>query len=58
MALRCAQDGVVPGAALQSFQADLEKRIAFVAEDRALDVDLIALLAALRGREWELYADA
>jgi len=57
VALRCAQDGVEPGAALQSFQADLERRIPFVAEDRALDADLIALLAALRRREWALYGD-
>ena len=58
VALRCAQDGVVPGAALQAFQADLERRIAFVAEDRALDADLIALLSALRAREWKLHDDA
>jgi len=58
VALRCAQDGVVPGAALQAFQADLEKRIPFVAEDRALDADLITLLAALRSRAWTLYGDA
>jgi len=57
VALRCAQDGVVPGAVLQSFQADLERRIPFVAEDRALDADLIALLVALRQREWALYGD-
>jgi histidine ammonia-lyase len=57
VALRCAQDGVVPGAVLQAFQADLERRIPFVAEDRALDGDLIALLAALRNREWTLYGD-
>jgi histidine ammonia-lyase len=58
VALRCAQDGVLPGAALQAFQADLERRIPFVAEDRALDTDLISLLAALRNREWALYDDA
>jgi histidine ammonia-lyase len=58
VALRCAQDGVVPGAALQAFQADLERRVAFVAEDRALDADLIALLAAVRAREWTLHDDA
>jgi histidine ammonia-lyase len=58
VALRCAQDGVVPGAALQAFQADLEKRVAFIAEDRALDADLVALLAALRAREWKLHDDA
>jgi histidine ammonia-lyase len=54
VALRCARDGVVPGAALQSFQADLERRVAFVAEDRALDTDLHALLAAIRARAWSL----
>jgi histidine ammonia-lyase len=48
---------VLPTAVLQSFQADLERRIPFVAEDRALDVDLIRLLSALRGREWALYGD-
>ena len=58
VALRCAQDDVVPGAALQAFQADLERRVAFVAEDRALDTDLIALLGALRAREWTLHDDA
>jgi histidine ammonia-lyase len=58
VALRCAQDGVVPGAALQSFQDDLARRIPFVAEDRALDTDLLALLDAIRHRDWTLYADA
>ena len=57
VALRTAQDGVVPGAVLQRFQADLERRIPFVAEDRALDADLIALLGALRSRAWSLYDD-
>jgi len=57
VALRCAQDGVAPGAVLQAFQADLERRIPFVAEDRALDADLVALLVALRQREWTLYGD-
>jgi histidine ammonia-lyase len=55
VALRCAQDDVVPSAALQAFQADLDRRIEFVVEDRALDGDLIALIAAIRGREWALY---
>ena len=58
VALRCAQDDLVPGAALQRFQSDLEARVPFVDEDRALDGDLIALLTAIRAREWELYADA
>jgi histidine ammonia-lyase len=55
VALRCAQDDVVPSAVLQAFQHDLEERIAFVVEDRALDTDLIALIAAIRQREWALY---
>ncbi len=58
LALRVAQDDVALGAALRAFQADLAERIAFVAEDRALDVDLRALLVAIRAREWELYGDA
>jgi histidine ammonia-lyase len=58
VALRCAQDDVTPSAALQAFQADLESRIPFVVEDRALDGDLIALLGALRAREWRLYEPA
>ena len=58
VALRCAQDDVVPSTALQAFQADLEERIPFVAEDRALDTDLITLLVALRARAWKLYGDA
>ena len=36
---------------------DLEARIPLVEEDRALDGELRALLQALRGREWNLYAD-
>jgi histidine ammonia-lyase len=58
VALRCAQGDVVPSATLQAFQADLEARIPFVVEDRALDGDLIGLLGALRTRAWKLYGDA
>ena len=43
------------GDALAAFQADLEDRIALVVEDRALDADLHALLAALRARAWSLH---
>ena len=45
----------MPAAALRDFQADLERRIAFVVEDRALDGDLHALLVAMRAREWRLH---
>jgi histidine ammonia-lyase len=55
VALRCAKDDVLPSATLQAFQADLEQRIAFVDEDRALDKDLIGLLQAIRRRDWTLY---
>ncbi len=43
------------GDALAAFQADLEDRVALVVEDRALDADLHALLAALRARAWSLH---
>ena len=42
--------------ALVSFLAELEDRIALVVEDRALDVDLQLLLAALREPAWRPYA--
>jgi histidine ammonia-lyase len=58
VALRCAKDDVLPGAALQAFQADLEQRIAFLTEDRALDTELIALIQAIRRRDWTLYEHA
>ena len=40
--------------ALQAFAGDLDRRVAFVAEDRALDTDLVALLVAIRERAWSL----
>jgi histidine ammonia-lyase len=58
VALRCAKDDVLPGAALQAFQADLEQRIAFLTEDRALDTELIGLIQAIRRRDWTLYEHA
>ena len=59
LALRWAQpEHAAPSAALREFQADLERRIAFVDEDRALDGELQALIAAIRAREWRLHADA
>ena len=54
LALRVERDGVALSPALREFAADLGERVAFVAEDRALDVDLLALLAAIRGRAWSL----
>lgn len=41
---------------LATMQADLSQRIPLVVEDRALDHDLIALLGAIRGEAWNLYA--
>ncbi len=43
------------GPALTEFVADLEARIALVVEDRALDRDLQALIAAQRSHAWALY---
>jgi histidine ammonia-lyase len=40
---------------LASFARDLEQRIAFVDEDRALDADLLRLVAGIRERAWSLY---
>ena len=54
LALREARDGVAPSPALRAFADDLGERIAFVAEDRALDTDLHALIAAIRARAWSL----
>ena len=42
--------------ALAAMQADLCERIVLVTEDRALDHDLRALLGAIRGEAWNLYA--
>ena len=39
---------------LRHFSEDLARRVAFVAEDRALDTDLVALLGAIRERAWSL----
>ena len=46
------QQSLSPG--LAAFAADLESRIAFVDEDRALDHDLQTLLQALRAQVWEI----
>jgi histidine ammonia-lyase len=37
-------------------QAELEGRIPLIEEDRALDGELSALVAAIRQRAWGLYA--
>ena len=54
LALRVARDGTALSAPLRAFAADLDARVAFVEEDRALDVDLVALLEAIRARAWSL----
>jgi histidine ammonia-lyase len=41
---------------LESMYQDLEARIPLIVEDRALDKELLALLAAMRNRAWDLYA--
>jgi histidine ammonia-lyase len=43
------------GPELAAMHADLEKRIALLEEDRALDGELRSLLAAIRHREWRLH---
>ncbi len=40
---------------LTHFLAELDPRIPFIAEDRALDRELRALLVAIRGQSWPLY---
>lgn len=57
VALRRRQTGLAPQGALAGFCADLDARIAFVDEDRALDADLQTLVEALRARAWSLYED-
>ena len=51
-------DDAAFGPALAAFSSDLEARIAFVDEDRALDGELRALVAAIRARCWSLHDDA
>jgi len=46
--------GAPLGGPLRAFADDLAGRVAFVAEDRALDADLVALLGAIRARVWSL----
>ncbi|OJT18127.1 histidine ammonia-lyase [Archangium sp. Cb G35] len=56
VALRQRVDGELRlGPTLSAMQADLEKRIPLVEEDRALDRELQGLLTAIRAREWRLY---
>lgn len=50
--------GHVPSPALATMQDDLRERIAIVEEDRALDCDLVQLIAAIRSDSWTLYDDA
>jgi histidine ammonia-lyase len=58
IALRRGLDGGAPmSAAPEAMLADLESRLPLIVEDRALDVELRQLLAAIRGEAWSLYAD-
>lgn len=59
IALREAASGALTlSPTLAAMQADLSARIPLVTEDRALDVELRELLAAVRAEAWSLYADA
>lgn len=55
LALRRRLQDVPMEAPLAGFVADLERRIALVEEDRALDGDLRRLCNAIRQRSWTLY---
>jgi histidine ammonia-lyase len=58
LALRRRLDGGAPmSAAPEAMLADLESRLPLIVEDRALDIELRQLLAAIRGEAWSLYAD-
>ncbi len=52
---RRAQPELKMTPALEAMYADLEARIPLIVEDRALDRELRALLAAIRGESWSLY---
>lgn len=41
---------------LAAMQGELEDQIALIVEDRALDKELVALVAAIRAEHWALYA--
>ncbi|MDY0745033.1 aromatic amino acid ammonia-lyase [Paucibacter sp. R3-3] len=55
---RRIQPDLVLGAPLAAMQAELEDRIPLLVEDRALDKELQALIAAIRERSWSLYEQA
>jgi histidine ammonia-lyase len=58
LALRRQLDGGAPmSAAPEAMLADLESRLPLIVEDRALDIELRQLLAAIRSEAWSLYAD-
>ena len=58
IALRRAMPaGLRMSAALEAMYADLESRLPLLVEDRALDVELRQLLAAIRSGAWSLYED-
>ncbi|MCP3140988.1 HAL/PAL/TAL family ammonia-lyase [Pyxidicoccus xibeiensis] len=52
---RRVDEGLKLAPSLEAMQADLEKRIPLVVEDRALDRELQGLLGTLRAREWRVH---
>jgi len=50
------QPELVLGPALEDMHSDLGRRLVLIEEDRALDHDLINLIAAIRAESWTLYA--
>ena len=58
IALRRVLDGGARlSAAPEAMYADLEARLPLIVEDRALDIELRQLLAAIRAGAWRLYED-
>jgi histidine ammonia-lyase len=56
LALRAREQGELAlTPALAAFARDLEQRIEFVDEDRALDADLLRLVDAIRERAWSVH---
>ena len=57
IALRRAHEGSAKLAdTAEAMYLDLEARIPLIVEDRAIDGELRALIAAIRARAWSLYA--
>jgi len=56
LALRLREGGQLPSARLREWFASLEEAIPLIVEDRPLDRELAALVAAIRRQAWELPA--